>query len=139
MGTKAPLQSRRVAVTTAPASLRMAASPGAASEEATTAQTLKVSALIGMWYLLNIVRFPTPYALCSRIASLRSGGLSVRLCFPSPAWLWPMADLELLTGWLADGNDTDDCGKWWVMIDVEYSCTLRLPVHRGTTSPTSEC
>lgn len=54
VGTKAPLQSRRVAVTTAPASLRMAASPGAASEEATTAQTLKVSALIGMWYILNI-------------------------------------------------------------------------------------
>lgn len=86
MGTKAPLQSRRVAVTAAPASLRMAASPGAASEEATTAQTLKVSALIGMWYLLNIVRFPTPYALFSRIASCRSGAFSVWRCFSSLAW-----------------------------------------------------
>eukprot|EP00168_Porphyra_purpurea_P018767 TRINITY_DN714_c0_g1_i4.p1 TRINITY_DN714_c0_g1~~TRINITY_DN714_c0_g1_i4.p1 ORF type:complete len:394 (+),score=84.31 TRINITY_DN714_c0_g1_i4:462-1643(+) len=54
VGSKAPLQSRRVAVTAAPASLRMAASPGATSEEAASAQTLKVSILIGMWYLLNI-------------------------------------------------------------------------------------
>lgn len=68
VGTKAPLQSRRVAVTAAPSSLRMAATPGATSEGSSTAQTLKVSALIGMWYLLNIVRFPTPYALFSRIA-----------------------------------------------------------------------
>jgi len=57
VGSKAPLQSRRVAVTAAPSSLRMAASPGATSEEAASAQTLKVSILIGMWYLLNIVRF----------------------------------------------------------------------------------
>lgn len=98
VGSKAPLQTRRVAITAAPSSLRMAASPGAASEEATTAQTLKVSALIGMWYLLNIVRFPTPYALFSRIASCRSCVLSGWRGFFCLVTLWRVACLWLLSG-----------------------------------------